>query len=469
MPGKFIAAMPNSVSENRTRDFLSVLAVWMLLALTLIILAWPNTASPGLYYDEAQCAGMARDFLTGHPHPHMPGSSVVSLWDRPFPIFAQIYIGAVKSWLLLPGFAVFGAKLSVLRLSALGWGLGALLLFMLWTWRWLGRNTAWLAGALLAFDPAFFFSSVLDWGLVLPSFLCRFACFYFGLRWWQLRNETPAPAPDDAAGKPPPEKSRSVLPALFFRGLTFLRVRRGSIFAFLAGLFAGLGFFNKIDFAILLAGVILALLCRNARPLWNQLRLRQFPVFAGPLALACLGFALTGGPMLIHLPTILHGVFSQNQAGSAPGELTEKCNTMLAMYDGSYFYRLMDAGGLFDRMYQARAPVFAPVGIAFILAAACLLFSSSRGRVAFPLLAILFITIGLFLLPGAVRIHHMVLIYPFPHLVAALAVARFWRGAGARSRVPPAQMRSLLPPRWRPPSLFCSSPASSWPSAKLTG
>ncbi len=287
-PGKFVDDMANDLPANSSRDFFAVLAVWMLLAVILIFLAWPNTASPGLYYDEAQCAGMARDFLTGHPHPHMPGSSIVSLWGRPFPVFAQYYIGAVKSWLLLPGFALFGAHQPVLRLSALGWGLGALLLFMLWTWRWLGRNTAWLAGALLALDPAFFFSSVLDWGLVLPSFLCRFACFYFGLRWWQLRNETPVP-----------DKLRSDLPALFFGGLTFLRVHRGFLYAFFAGLFAGLGFFNKIDFGILLAGVILALLCCNARPLWNQLRLRQFPVFAGPLALACLGFLLTAGPMLI--------------------------------------------------------------------------------------------------------------------------------------------------------------------------
>jgi hypothetical protein len=450
MPGKFTAAMPNSDSENRVRDFFAVLAVWMLLAVTLIFLAWPNTAVPGLYYDEAHCAGMARDFLTGHPHPHMPGSSFVSLWGRPLPAFVQIYDGALKSWLLLPGFAVFGARLSVLRLSALGWGLGALLLFMLWTWRWLGRNTALFAGALLAFDPAFFFISVLDWGPVLPGFLCRFACFYFGLRWWQLRNETPAP--DDAAGEPPPEKLRSVLPAMFFRGLTFLCFHRGSFFAFLAGLFAGLGFFNKIDFAILLAGVVLALLCRNARPLWDQIRLRRFPVFAGPFALAGLGFVLAAGPMLLHLPAILHGQLSQSQPGSAPGELAEKCNTMRAMYDGSYFYRLMDAGGLFDRMYQAPAPVFAPVGIACLLAAASLLFSSSRKKAVFPLLAILFITIGLFLLPGAVRIHHMVLVYPFPHLVVALAVARFWPGrrraepgsAGPNALVPSSALAAAL-------------------------
>ena len=453
VPGKFVAAMANNVSENRTRDFLSVLAVWLLLAVILIFLARPNTSVPGLYFDEAHCAGMAKDFLTGHPHSHMPGSEVINVCGRPFPTFVQSYGGAVKSWLLLPSFALFGASQPVLRLTALGWGLVALLLFMLWTWRWLGRNTALLAGALLALDPTFFFISVLDWGPVLPSFLCRFACFYFALRWWQVRNEPPTPEQKDPGRK-----------------MGF----RGSFHAFLAGLFAGLGFFNKIDFAVLLAGVLLALLCCNARPLWAYLVLRRSAVrhpplsmLAPSLALACLGFLLTAGPMLPHIPGILTG----DKTGGKPGELTEQFNTMLAMYDGSYFYRLMDAGGLFDKMYLTRAPIFAPVGIALLLAAAYLIgaerlrnffldpFSSlvsfyrnsSGDAVAFLLLAIPFITIGVFLLPGAVRIHHMVLVHPLPHLVVALAVTRLWHrcrreelGSPARN-VPPQS--SIFHPR----------------------
>jgi hypothetical protein len=398
-PGKFVAAVANAVLENRTRDFFSVLAVWLLLALALIFMARPNSAVPGLYYDEAQCAGMARDFLTGHPHPHIPGYEVINIGGRPFPTFVQAYGGAVKSWLLLPGFAVFGASLAVLRMSALGWGLVALLFFMLWTWRWLGRDTALLAGILLALDPTFFFISVLDWGPVLPSFLCRFACFNFALRWWQVRNDG---------------------------------VSRGFFFAFLAGFFAGLGFFNKIDFAVLLAGVLLALVCCNARSFGTHFVSRRFSNFASPLAFAGLGFLLTAGPMLGHLPGILQYLHSAGKPGAESTELTEKFNALLAMYNGSYFYRLMDAGGLFSKMYQNPAPIFSPIGVTFILAAAYLI-GAERLRVAsgnvaaFLLLATLFITIGIFLMPGAVRIHHMVLVYPFPHLVVALAVTRLWR------------------------------------------
>jgi hypothetical protein len=392
--------MADATPENRNRDFLSVLAVWLLLAVTLVFLAIPNASVPGLFYDEAHCAGMAKDFLTGHPHSHLPGYEVINVCGRPFPTFVQPYGGAVKSWLLLPVFALFGASQPVLRWTALGWGLMALLLFMLWTWRWLGRDTAMLAGALLALDPTFFFISVLDWGPVLPSFLCRFACFYFTLRWWQLTQEPPAPEQK--------ESNRKII-----------------FCAFLAGFFAGLGFFNKIDFAVLLAGVVLALFCCKARQLGAFLVRRRS--FAPAVAVA--GFLLASAPMLTHIPGILKGLPA---GGSHQGELTEKFNAVLAMYEGSYFHRLMDAGGRFDKMYLVRAEVFAPVGLALVLAASFLVFQFlergiSGDAAAILLLATLFITIGIFLLPGAVRIHHMVLVFPFPQLVVALALTRFSR------------------------------------------
>jgi hypothetical protein len=432
--------MSNDVSANRSRDFLAVLAVWLLLAVFLVFLAWPNTSAPGLYYDEAECAGMAKDFLTGHSQLHMPGSTSVNLWGRPFPTFAVPYIGGLKSWLLMPSFAVFGTSLPVLRLTALGWGLGSLLLFMLWTWRWLGRNTALLAGTLLALDPTFLFTSVLDWGLVLPSFLCRFTCFYFGLRWWQLRSSSPTP-----------EGLSGAMQTMPSRGVSFFRVHRSSLHAFLAGLFAGLGFFSKIDFAVLLLGMVLALLCANARKLATDRPWRWSSGYAKPFAVACVGFLVTAGPMLIRIPYILKNL-PVDPHPNARGVLTEKLNTMLAMYDGSYFYRLMNVGGAFDRMFQTRAGVFAPIGIVVIVAAAILMFrfhsrllrGSLSDVAAFPLLALLFITIGIFFLPGAVRMHHMVLVYPFPHLVVALAVTRLWRAAPSPYSVAVAALVVLL-------------------------
>jgi NADH:ubiquinone oxidoreductase subunit 3 (subunit A) len=433
VPGKSVAVMASDVSAHGNRDFLQVLGAWLLLALTLMILALPNASVPGLYYDEAQCAGLARDFLTGHTHAHLPGTMVISIFGRPFPAFVQNYGGAIKSWLLLPSFAVFGASQAVLRLTALGWALVALLLFMLWIWRWLGKNTALLAGALLALDPIFFFANVLDWGLVFPSFLCRFACFYFALRWRQLRTNPPMPQEQVPGAKVE---------------------ARGLCCAFLAGLFAGLGFFNKVDFAVLLGGVLLALLCCHARFFWEYFIWGRPPTgwprrsrLAPSFALACLGFLLPAGPVLAHLP----GILRLPLPGGQPDEPVEKFNTWLAMYNGSYFYRLIEAGGMFDKMYLTQLAVFAPLGVALLLAAAYLVgaermrklvqrpFSSGASfyrspgdAAAFVLLAILFISMGVFLLPGAVRIHHMVLAYPFPHLAVALALTRLRDQSGSK-------------------------------------
>src|ERR1051325_510383 len=202
------------------RELACVILAWLALAIMALILTRQNTTAPGLYYDEALIAGMAKDFLAGHTRgEHIPGHETISVLGRPFPTYISCYEGALKSWMIMPAFKLFGAKLSVFRLASLGWGLLALLLFMLWTWQLLGCGPAIVAGALLAMDPSFLFTNLFDWGQVGSSFLCRLAALYLTLLWWR--------------------SPRAVL-------------------AGFAGLFWGLGFFNKIDFIVVLGGLGLA-------------------------------------------------------------------------------------------------------------------------------------------------------------------------------------------------------------------
>ena len=52
-------------------------------------------------------AGLAKDFVTGNPQSvHMVGTQSVDLFGRPFPLFVQSYLGAVKSWLTMPSLLV---------------------------------------------------------------------------------------------------------------------------------------------------------------------------------------------------------------------------------------------------------------------------------------------------------------------------------------------------------------------------
>ena len=372
-----------------TQQTLQVLVTWFILAVIVLALARQNAAVPGLYYDEAVFGGMAKDFIADTHGGHMPGTHVLKVFGRPFPLFVQTYLGALNCWMLMPAVAIFGADVSVLRAATLGWSLVALLVFMLWVCRWLGWRTAAVAGTVLALDPAYFFLGVLDWGAAVPSLLCRFASFLMVLLWWRDH-----------------------------------RLR----FAFLAGLFAGLGLFNKIDFAVLLVGAGGAGLILFVRPLWVLLRAR--PVAIGA---AFLGFALGAGPMIFAARRVLAIVAAEGTSYEA-GELGEKVNTTLAMYDGSYFYRLMDVGGLFEKMHEGGSPVHSLFSTGLLLAIAVIVIFGLRKRsphllrrnALFLILAALFTTIGALLLPGAVRLHHTVLVYPFPQLLVALAVVMAW-------------------------------------------
>jgi hypothetical protein len=389
------------------RDFFIILGVWAGLALALFWLGRQNTSVPGLYYDEAVFGGMAKDFVTGQTHgQHMPNREVAELFGRPFPVFVQPYLGALKSWLLMPAFSLFGPSLSVLRLTNLAWGLVGLLFFMIWCWQLLGPWEAVVAGSLLALDPTFFFLAWLDWGAVMPSLVCRFLGFLLVLLAW--------------------------------------RKRRASL-AFFAGVIFGLGFFSKIDFAVILTGTALAGLCAFAQPLIALVRARP-AMIAWPI----LGFFIGTGPMRLMFPTVLRLTLTDSTPAH-PGELNEKFNTLRAMYNGSYFHRLMDAGGLFDKMQQISSPVWTPLGIVLLIAGFLVAVNVIRARPGdagrrarvFLLLALGLVTLGVLLLPGAVRIHHAALVVPFPHLIIAVAGADLWRHFWKRRAAQPI-VRALL-------------------------
>jgi uncharacterized membrane protein len=113
--------------------------------------------------------------------------------------------------------------------------------------------------------------------------------------------------------------------------------------------------------------------------------------------------------------------------------MTTKLKTMLSMYDGSHFYRLMNVGGVFERMYDGLHGPRGLVGV--VLLVACLSFAGiasvrkveRRREITFLILGAILITLGIFALPDAVRIHHAVLVYPLPHLIIAAIIVTLWQ------------------------------------------
>ena len=86
-------------------------------------------------------------------------------------------------------------------------------------------------------------------------------------------------------------------------------------------------------------------------------------------------------------------------------------------------------------MFEASSAVWSPFGLVFLLASVFLMVevtrhfrTDSRCRLlAWLLLSALFSTVGYLLLPRANRIHHALLIYPFPQLIITAALVRLWQ------------------------------------------
>ena len=382
---------PPAVSAFKSRELFLLIGVWLVLAVALLWLGATTANSLGFNYDEAIFAGMAKDFTTGIVHGyHMPGNGTTEVFNRPFPVWIQPYLGAVKSWQLIPLFTFFEPSVFSARMSNLAWTLVGLLFFMFWVWKLFGFAEAVAGGILLGLDPSFFFLGLLDWGSFVPSFLCRCAGFFFVLVAW--REQKPR-------------------------------------YVFLAGAAFGLGFFNKVDFGVVLFGATLAAVWAYAKPILNFIRTQPKLV-----ALAALGFLIGCGPMTVMFPRVFKFALANN-APVNPGEFSEKLHALTAMYDGTYFYRLLEVGGLFDQMAAVAPPVWTPLGIAFIAAFICLLAQAFRCRPndavrpaqIFLLVAAVLTTLGVFLLPRAVRIYHAILVMPFAHLIIAAVAVGSWR------------------------------------------
>jgi 4-amino-4-deoxy-L-arabinose transferase-like glycosyltransferase len=342
-----------------------------------------NVAAPGMYYDEAVFAGLAKDFVVGQKRLHMPGCERITVFNRPFPVFVQPYIGALKSWIFIPSFGLFGASLAIVRLTTAFLAIVSLLFFMLGVKRWLGSGAAILGGTLFALDPTWFFLGTLDWGAAVPALLCRCLAFYLGSIWWRGRS---------------------------------------LVCLFLAGFFLGLGVFNKIDLLVFITAIGIAGLVFYARDIWHAA--------VSKWCAACVALVAFLLPMALTLPRIGKVLIVAEQTPSLTSELGEKLHTFLALYNGSYFYRVMEVGGLFDKMYGQPAAVYVPLLPVLVIALMAVAFSTrdkNRLRViGFLLTSLLLTTAGVLLLPGAVRIHHAFLIFPLPQLIIATAFAFLW-------------------------------------------
>jgi hypothetical protein len=304
-------------------------------------------------------------------------------------------MGAAKSQLLIPHFALFGASVESLRLATMLWALGGVLLAMLWARGMFGPGVAMLLGPLVALDPSVLFVARHDWGSFSLGLLCRGGALMLLTAGW----------------------------------------RRSSLALLAAGGFClGVGIYNKIDFAVFVIAAALALVVAAPGVLRELLGRRRWQGLA-----AALGAALGAGPMLASLGGALAATRLLSRGrGEGASDWAEKLSAVGATIDGSYFERLMRSGGSFERLAGVEGAVATPQLVLLVLAvlvlAVCGIRDHRRGRpgraTVFVLLTTALTLAGILATPRAVRIHHFLNVVPFPQLVIATALVEIWRRAG---------------------------------------
>jgi hypothetical protein len=386
-----------------SREAALLVAAFLGLVAASAWLAGSHLDAPGLFYDEVIQAEPAVQFLLPDGRPvEAPGFTSVRFLGGWFPVMTQPYMGALKSQLLIPVFASFAATAETLRWTTLIWAWVGLALAMAWTRAVAGTGPALLAGALLAFDPSFLLVSRHDWGSSALGLVFRCGALVLATSGWR---------------------------------------RRSSLRLLAAGVLVGLGLFNKIDFAIFGAAAALGLLAACPGTLWTALRReprRLLPAGAG--------LAIGAAPLIAGLADAWSATRTLfERQGGAATDWDAKLHTLVSMLDGSYFHRMMLAGGDFDRMAQMDAAASNPfgwifVGSAVFLAARALGRPEPKARVCrertdadrvriFVLVTAVLSGVGFLLTPGAERIHHAMNGYPFAEITVALAAVDLWRAA----------------------------------------
>jgi 4-amino-4-deoxy-L-arabinose transferase-like glycosyltransferase len=292
----------------------------------------------------------------------------IRIFHHNVPLMLMDYVGALKSWLYWPIFGIFRPSAQSLRWPVLIVGAMTIWLFHLLVNRIAGTRAALAGCFLLATDTMFLLTTEFDWGPVAIQHLMLVAACLLLLR---------------------------------FAETGFVKCLFGGFFAL------GLGLWDKALFTWILAGLAVAALAVFPKDVLRRLSLRN-------LGVALVGFLIGASPLLIfnarhHWPTILqHASFSTEN-------IAQKADVLQSTVDGS---------GLFGYMVAEPGHHNLLLPALLLSLATAPLWGKSRSAILFALvfLAATWIQMALTANAGG-SVHHAVLLWPFPHLMIALALA----------------------------------------------
>ncbi len=365
-------------------------AVWLTLALCLVFVLQGLVLIPyvGIQTDEALFGSAIYQPIGVEYAARILGHTV--------PTMVMSYIGALKAWTYAVIFAVWPPSPYSLRIPVLLIGAVTIWLFFLLLRDMAGRRAALAGAALLAFDTTFLLTTTFDWGPVAFQHLLLVAAVYFLFRFH----------------------------------------RSGELVWLCAGFFClGMGLWDKALFVWMLGGLTAAVIVVFPRQFRFRLTWRNFGLAAACFLLGC--WPLVGYNKARELKT-----FRANARYSAAG-IDDKLDLIRWSMEGSsllgYIVREEPApqpghpassieewsvalSGAMDE------PRVALTGVAFVLALGLLPWlwaTPARKPILFALvfMVVTWVQMG-FTQEAGGGTHHTVLLWPFPHLVIAIAFAQ---------------------------------------------
>ncbi|MGC4048413.1 MAG: hypothetical protein QM757_01690 [Paludibaculum sp.] len=331
----------------------------------------------------------------------------VDIGGHPLPLMLMSYLGALKTWLYAPLLAFWTPSVYSLRLPAvLLAALTVYLLHILLT-RLHSRAAASIAALLLATDSIYILSSTFDWGPVVVQHL---------------------------------------LLVSFLLCIERCVTCRRQVFLFLACVLVGLAFWDKAVVVWMAAGLGAATLAVYAGALRSYLTMRN-------AALAAAAFCLGALPLLAFNASRSFATLTSNSNWEPRGPL-EKYPALLQSLNGTAFF-----GSLVNPEWQARATEpasaiesvvegidhagirssYSALPLVIVLALLCLAHPGGKPvRRLAHFLTIAFAVAWWFMTSirtAGGSAHHIVLLWPLPHMLAGIALAQAASSGGWLRRV----------------------------------
>src|SRR5579884_497235 len=357
---------------------------------------------PGLEYDEVLFANAALGNLDGSFLAY-----ALRIGHRTVPVMLMPYIGAVKAWIYAFIFTVAPISPATVRLPMIFLGVVTLVATYLFAVTLFNRTTGFITVTLLSTDPVFIFQSRMDWGPIAIMMLLKMGSLY-----------------------------------LFAR---FIETRRILVLA-AASFCLGLGVYDKVNFAwYVLALPFAAILAWRAQCL-------QF-VNRKTISVFVLAFLLGCWPLVVY-NLVRPGATFKGQLEShrtLTQTLRNQTYLITATFSGRGTYQYVNGESLETtvKQYNQTLARFIPHNTftldVFIISLLGLPLFRKRPRelsaLIFIVALLLLIAVQIYFTPHATGPHHVMMLYPFPHMVIGFMLSglltntsifgrRLWKSIG---------------------------------------